>query len=536
MNYPYSKRKIKCWAIIDGSEYELTRVTTEFALNSIPSATVSLVPGVNVNDGTTSTAHDLEDKLTALRYPIEIWSSYEIEDEFGAGYKFTPEVISSLIFEGYITGFGYQRSASGIAFSLAIEHWLSDLTASSMISASTHSLTAGDLQRSVILQNNRAGTRQRGTLLVNSYVSQQIGSSAGVVDNLWENGIKKLAKAGASSNSLSELDIQANNTCANDSRNEAALGALDRMAGTLKIKLVGADGQSIGSAIKDDLAKIFLEDLAGQTIWDNIISSSANYMFAVIPKVSDALVVPFCPSLAVTRTGYFKTIPSEQIENVSISGDMPRTIRGVTLLFTQAAAINVAPGSKETSPALNKPGGSYIAETKGCKGTIIYKYSPGWVANTGPIELSGNACNKGDIKTGNQPEAGRPGDKITTNQQAINKAPFRDALAKSIYCIEVLKGRQGTITGPFRMDIGVGSLISFELPAATHSAKEPSIFVGMVLKVSCSIDAQSSQSATTYTVGYVRTEYEDVDAVLTVESHPIYQDPLWIGTSLDTQK
>lgn len=539
MNYPYSKRKIRCWAVIDGKEYEVTRVTTEFALNSIPSATVSLVPGVNVNDGKPSTAHDLEDNITSFRHPIEIWSTYEIEDEFRGDYEFTPDVngINSLMFEGYITGFGYQRSASGIAFSLAIEHWLSDLTASSMISASTHSMTAGDLQRSVILQNNKVGARKApGTLLAMSYVSQKLGDGASIVADLWENGIKKIATEGANSDSLVELDVQVGNACAADSRNAAALKALSRMSGTLNIRLVGADAQSIGNAIKQDLAKIFLEDLAGQTAWDNIISSSANYMFAVVPKVSDAIVVPFCPSLSVSiDAGPFKEIPAEQIENISISGDMPRTIRGVALLFSQASAINVAPGNKDTGITLNKPGGVYIAETEGCKGTIIYKYSPGWVANTGPIDLSNNACNKPPIRTTTQTNAGNESDKPTATQQAVNKARFRDALAKSIYCIEVLKGRQGTITGPYRTDIGVGSLIRFELPATANVANSvSSVFVGMVLKVLCSIDAQASQSSTTFTVGYVRTDHEDSLNVITVTEHPIYNDPPWRGTSLDS--
>ena len=537
MNYPYSKRKIRCWAVIDGTEYEVARVTTEFALNSIPSATVSLVPGVNVSDGKPSTAHDLQDSITSLRYPIEIWSTYEIESEFGAGYEFTPDVARSLMFEGYITGFGYQRSASGIAFSLAVEHWLSDLTASSMISSSTHSMTAGDLQRSVILQRIKPGTRAYGSTFNLSYAKSTLGSGANIVANLWENGIKKLAVEGASSDQLAELGVESGTLCGGpDSRNAAALGALDRMSGTLNLRLIGADSQSIGNAIVQDLSKIFLEDLAGQTAWDNIIASSANYMFAVVPKVSDAIVVPFCPSLSINSDdGPFKEILSEQIENISISGDMPRTIRGVALLFTQESAINLAPGTKDTGITLNKPGGVYIANTKECKGTILYKYCPGWIANTGPIDLSDNACNKPPIRSNVQPATGNPSNKPTANQQAENKAPFRDAVAKAIYCIEVLKGRQGTITGPYRTDIGVGSLIRFELPATTNvSNSEASYFVGMVLKVLCSIDAQSSQSSTTFTLGYVRTAYEDSLKVITVAEHPMYNDPPWRGTSLDS--
>lgn len=538
MNYPYSKRKIRCWAVIDGKEYEIARVTTEFSLNSIPSATVSLVPGVNVNDGKPSTAHDLEDNITALRQPIEIWSTYEIESEFRGDYEFTPDVngINSLMFEGYITGFGYQRSASGIAFSLAVEHWLSDLTASSMISSSTHSMTAGDLQRSVILQRIKPGTRAFGNTFNLSYVNSTLGGGANIASDLWENGIKKIAIEGASNDQLAELDTDAGTSCGPNSRNAAALGALARMSGTLSLRLIGADSQSIGNAIVQDLSKIFLEDLAGQTAWDNIIASSANYMFAVVPKVSDAIVVPFCPSLSINSDdGPFKEIPSEQIENISISGDMPRTIRGVALLFTQESAINLAPGTKDTGITLNKPGGVYIANTKECKGTILYKYCPGWIANTGPIDLSDNSCNKPPIKSGVQPEAGIAGNKPTSAQQAENKASFRDAVAKAIYCIEVLKGRQGTITGPYRTDIGVGSLIRFELPATTNISKsESSYFVGMVLKVVCSIDAQASQSSTTFTLGYVRTAYEDSLKVITVTEHPMYNGPPWRGTSLDS--
>lgn len=99
--------------------------------------------------------------------------------------------------------------------------------------------------------------------------------------------------------------------------------------------------------------------------------------------------------------------------------------------------------------------------------------------------------------------------------------------AKTIYGFEILRGRQGTLTGPLRQDIGVGSYISIELPESMHTSNFGMYMKGVVLRVSSTMIAQSAQSSTTLTVGYLRMESE---SDLEMESHPLYKT-MWSGSS-----
>ena len=58
----YSKRKLKAWAFIDGAEISAVSISTEFSLNAIPTATVSLPVGY--------------DGMTAKDSPIQTQSNF----------------------------------------------------------------------------------------------------------------------------------------------------------------------------------------------------------------------------------------------------------------------------------------------------------------------------------------------------------------------------------------------------------------------------------------------------------------------------
>ena len=113
--------------------------------------------------------------------------------------------------------------------------------------------------------------------------------------------------------------------------------------------------------------------------------------------------------------------------------------------------------------------------------------------------------------------------------------PVRDAYAQVVYGNEIIKGRQGTITGPLRFDIGVGSIIEFELPEDYHtpSTTENKYFYGTVIRVSSILDANSMIASTTFTVAHIRTYAEETNTNgFMIDYHPIYENK-WIGNRLD---
>ena len=541
----YVNRKLSCYITIGDSAtpYDVVQVTTEFALNSIPTATVALALGMNTKTLEAAAASEIGSSLFEFRKPIKIWAEYP--DAPGStfligGLTASEEVSPKVIFEGYIAGVGYQRNASGAALSISAEHWLADLAASSMMGSSTHSMTPGDLQRSALLISARPGD---GRAQINNYglmgttwVSKVIGDTAGLIDNLWDGGIKKIAIEGAKADALIDVNRAADPACANNLEakninNQAALSAIARMEGKLPFRLNTAENVIYG--IYRDLTSVFLENIAGQTIWDVIVSASANYMFAIAPGISKAAVIPFLPCLSAAEPFY--TIPSEEIFSVSLSGDMPRTIRGLAVLFSTETGVMGLGGKQTAVPAL-RVGGAYIGTgSDNCKGTVLYKQPPSWLSTAcAAYYATGRDKNPSNtIRTSTSPTGGTASDKGTTTENIIKTMKVRDDYAKCLYGFEILKGRQGTISGPFRTDIGVGSYIEFELPSNLNEDEStPKYFRGIVLKVSTTLDAQSSQAGTTFIIGYARTQVEDSSALLTMTEHPIY-NATYLGNHLD---
>jgi hypothetical protein len=171
-----------------------------------------------------------------------------------------------------------------------------------------------------------------------------------------------------------------------------------------------------------------------------------------------------------------------------------------------------------------------------CKGTLLYKQPPSWlsIACSAYYATGEDKNTNNTIRTGSSPTGGTASDLDTKSENIAYTMEVRDNYAKSLYGFEILKGRQGTVTGPFRTDIGVGSYIEFELPANFHEDYSvPKYFRGIVLRVHTTLDSQSSQAGTTFTIGYVRTQAEDSSPDLTMADHPIYTRT-YLGDRLDS--
>ena len=530
MVYPYSKRTIKCWASVGGQEFDIVDVAIDFALNTIPSATITLATGFNVKTLEDSNANVLSNNLFNFRDPILIYYSYIIDSEELGEYKGIPGD-ANILFDGYITGFGCQRTSNASVLSISIEHWLSDLTASSMISSSTHSTTPGDLQRAALLRTPQFQSSPASGILAQTFASTVLGAGATVIDNLWENGIKKIIKFVMNSNALVDLNRETGSGCleattptpgaqvANSTSvyNKAAEAAVAKMSGTLKFS--SPEAIAVANNIKDEIGAATMQAYAGQTIWDNILYSSASYMFAVVPRISDAEVVPFLPNIFADNP--FASIPGEQISSISISGDMPRTLRGVAILTGSSSAYLSGAAQKDSALPSLRVGGTYISSE--CKGTVLYKQAPGWLQVSGGFTTYARGPDKQPPYNVAGGSGGTPSTLASKSEIVSKTQRIRDDYAKTVFGFEVLKGRQGVITGPFRTDIGVGSYIEFEVPENRHNdGTQPNWFRGIVLKVAISISAQSLDSSTTFTVGYVRTYPEDVSQALTMQEHPLY--------------
>lgn len=557
----FSKRKLTCWAEIGGEEYDIVQISSDFALNTIPTAVITLALGIKADEsdsvGSKGRATSVNDKFL-FRNTVKVFATSVIQDESPdllAFDKTVPGFDKKLIFSGYVAGFGFQRTPSSSVLTISAEHWLADLAAATMLSSATHSATPADLQRSALYREPTTveNTSKGGpTLMGSSWIGAATGGESNVCNDLWETGIKSILLAASKSQNLADLHGDANvfgggeAGCqleeAKDALNKVAESALNKITSLnakLSIKLSDASSLNVGKGIFADLSSLYLENLAGQTMWDCLIACSGNYMFAVAPSIDMAQVVPYCPTISTGRA--FKTITADQISSINISGDCPRTLRGVALVVPQEGTPLVDASEGASWPggvpvAKVQLGGAYISPAAKCKGVVLFKHPPGWLCPShdwfepSPLPVDTTISPK------------EPGTNSASKED--NKIlSIRDSYAKALFGVEVTKGRQGTISGPLRFDIGVGSFIAFELPEETHSssyivvplmpsASTDRYFYGTVVRVSFVIDSNSATSSTTYTVAHVRTHAEENNKDFVMAEHPIY-NTTWIGGDLD---
>ena len=110
-----------------------------------------------------------------------------------------------------------------------------------------------------------------------------------------------------------------------------------------------------------------------------------------------------------------------------------------------------------------------------------------------------------------------------------------NAYAQTLYIHEILKGRQGQITGRVRFDIAPGSTIQMAAAQDKYSGdgcNDPEQYFAEVLRVSTIIDSQNCRASTSFHLAYIRSEDEDYDPTTSIAYNPLYPTTWWSGCVL----
>ena len=182
----------------------------------------------------------------------------------------------------------------------------------------------------------------------------------------------------------------------------------------------------------------------------------------------------------------------------------------------------------------------------------MFKEGPKWMSNFVSNYLYAGASTgvAGGLKTAASPDAGSPHAAPPPATILTDAKTVWDAYAQVLYIHEILKGRQGTITGPVRFDIAPGSQLKVEVTEdkfvknILHTVPDPdtgflicddkyyTFFYCAVLRVSTTIDCQNQKASTSFYVGHVRSEAENVDPATSIFEHPLWQACQWGGCVL----
>jgi hypothetical protein len=509
--------------LVDSRELPVIRCSIDYELNAIPRAGVSLALGRDFA-GSPSVVHEMVEYLNTRRRAEIFINPYALGVDDGSirqppDMGLPAEMIR--IFSGFTSYASYDRSQGQAQFNLQLDHWLSDLTFGSVFSRSSHPASIGHYAFGALAPTGSTGAHWSNLSLAAEFVKTRT-----VQADLWGQAIQPWLLHLCEQDAFEAWDPR-HITGGKEGNFEAAL-ALGKFGGPCQPTL-GLDlevDEDIARAICGYISQEtgYAGNLAHQSIWDVLVGHLASeFLFSIVPRVDDALVVPFVP-------GYrkpFTTITAGEETQIQRTSALGRPLRGVGVTSLIQLATNAHLG---TAPSVIDTGigGLYLA---GGDGLILIKAGPPWMgqlysASMYSHESSGAAG--GPIGTAVRPGAGKKNDApaLALARLRGKTRKFLDKYAQALYALEKLRGRQGIVSGPFRLDIAPGSIILVRVEGEQHIPTDQfrTPFYATVLRVSLMADAETPAIGTAFHVAHHRSEQENTKDETSVARHPLYRE------------
>lgn len=523
-------------AVIDGvAVNDIVEFSSVFELNNIPMARILLAVGRNTRTLKAATAHSLAAKLK-IHSPVKVYLKVTQKSASpGKSRKWPGEFV---VFDGYAVGSGYIRSREGAFFSISLVHWLSDLNAASAVSATSHPYNPADFTfgAAAPLAVNTAGGQQPGWTPMS--LAQTTITSGKLATDFWQEVLHPWL-----------LDVAKNDNIdtqvfgASSGGNQAAIAALNRMRGDnsggkyvpLAMNLGTNNSTAIVAGIRGALRNETQRSWANTTLWGKLIGDWApSYMFAVVPRIEDALIIPHAYSLKQT----YKTISGDDFSQCQINGTLPQVLRAVGIF---AAVGSQAGGSDDPTKypvAFNRLAGLFPQkrDDPNAKGIVMIKGPPPWLSDPAVSQqysrASTGAESKEPISTVFTPGAGSnpPADAGTPEENY--KAFYAndgllDRYAHQWYVIEMLKGRMGELSGMLRFDIAPGTSVKIEAAADRMLGSQDKLgktYYAHVSRVTHMINSETRIVGTAFALDHIRDQKENDDGE---EKYSISKPPLY---------
>jgi hypothetical protein len=514
--------------VVDGREFDLIGFSTSFAINEIPTSTCYLPVGRTVKGGRQRAK--IHSAYAELLYMKKAKIFVELEGEQLPGRPWPKG--RKLVFEGYVSGLGFQRSRKSFNVAVKLVHWLVQLVWSSSLSEALHPGTPTDVAfKSTLLSQPLGGAAGQDSSLVLDIESVMPGSLLTVGNDVWE-AIKKLLLAIAEKPILNPSTLGF--VSVGSQTNTAAIEALQRIdyfgGPILRIK----DGSaSISVALAKFIGGEAVQSFGEQTFWGKLVGTYSPYLMLIFsPRVTDCLVRPFAYS---HRTPYKLGIRGEDYVLQDFDSVSDRPIRGIALYGAEdptASGVMSGPG-EDLGRYMNS---YYVPEDcEECRhGSVMFFETPQWLHNALEITAA-------QIDPTLKPRNGILGaatDVPPVHIEHPDVEPIRNLaehLSRCIYARESLRHRLSQVAGRLRFDICPGSTVEIEgVPERQTKAFLDQLSgnaVATVTRVTVAINAQAKQGGTSYELGWLRTEAENKSDRFSVVRHPIY-DVEWSGDPL----
>ena len=549
MGARWASVKPRIRAVIGGIEFDhVVGLQMDFEGNAFPRATLSLPVGRGYQGTTKSQVATVHKQIQNLRVnqPAKVYLKVTPEGASPGDAEDWPKE-EFVVFDGYAIGAGYRRGTSGIEFTVHLLHWLTDLDYSSGVSGTSHPKNPGDLAYSA----NQASMSKGSTASLPSWVSDTLAKSfiddSAVADDLWGTVLQPWLVAISEQDRINTSQIPpAQSTDGKDRntrKNTAALNALNRIAPLggegakqfyvpLALKVGTTDATVLADAIAYSLTKETFSSFYQTSLWGKLLGEwGPSYFLSIVPRVSDALVVPFTPGLREP----FKTIKGSEYDFANLASTMPRVPRAVGIWGAIRNIAGIQFGTGETKGQTGLSGwyepGTAAGNSQNPDGLVILKESPQWLSNEMLTQrfarTSTGTPNREVVGTSGTPGAGKV-DSSQASVDSINHTfnPIIDKFAQQWFIIEMLKGRHGEISGKLRFDLAPFSTVKLEATRENFIPEDGlgEAMYGTIGRISHTINAEKQQAGTSFTLMHIRTETENKDDKTSIEGPPLYNN------------
>ncbi len=532
----YAVIKLQLRAVIGAFEFDdVVQYTSTWALNSIPAASILVAVGRNINTQQLATIHTAINDLK-IQLPAEVFLRTTIMDleQADAG---VPDGEEIKIFSGKTVGTGWERG-EGAHFTIHLLHWLSNLDESSSVAASLHPGSPGDLTYPAVFPAIGLTTTNPTTSPLPSWVPGLSSKSVNAesFNDIWGNIL------------LPWLQTIAADDPYDRALNGAKAGGDPEVIATLKKLKPNPDGKPLnldlrgasGAVFADSIRTALINEIGGNwintTLWGKLVGEWAPaYWFSVVPRVDDALIVPFTGGL---QGEPWAVLGDEDYGFANLNAQLHRTLRAVGIVYPIGTATSFDLGIGLPKTARGGLLGLYRPEGLE-RGMVLLKDAPKWLSNPTLVHMLSlyvegingapiaTAVDQAGIGGAQQPVRDFDGDISDLRGVA-------SAYAHQWYVLEALKGRTGEVAGKLRFDIAPGSNVLVVAGGAKNVPLAQEVtenIYATVVQVSYAINAETQKSGTVFSLAHIRSEQENTSPGTSIDKPPLYQDA-WVGAKL----
>lgn len=544
---PFVKVKLKLNAIIGGADFDdVVSITSTFGLNSIPTASIVVAVGKDYKRNKNATIHQQRSKLRP-RDPVQVF--LEMIPQSGDTSKIPGKKYK--IFEGYLSGVGYQRSHNSANFTINVVHWLDDLNNSGALTGNWMPGASYDMAQAALYNALAPGGGGLGLGTPTLDPRRDIVSIGNLQSDMWLNVLQPIYKTIAEWAKGRQQALDASGS--GGGSNSAAIGptpfgpgALLRMPGKgaayytpVALNLRGLSGTEMADCIRVGLQLVDSNSFAYTTFWNKIVGETApQFFFAISPSVDWALPIPFFAGLKQE----WKTINADEYSYANFNANMSQMLESVDVFYpiNNSMTNSSGMGSVTGAVGLEKPLGFFPPKpSQNRQGLKLYKEPPAWLSN--PVQWnrkSGASTAVAGPAVGDMaaPNFGSQTSKTQSPRgmlEMMKSSKVATRLAEHWYKSELLYQRYGEMSGYLRFDVAPGSIIKIETPPRDkeYYGDDNHYMYATVTQVSYAINAERAMAGTSFSLAHIRTQDENADSTITAAKPPMFMSA-WPGGPL----